>query len=92
MLLLNVIVIVIVSPVSLLVEHQLLENRFHYLLSEPCLQDKVTAKYRPTPNPKIKFQKPEKKKSGGEDTGRLKQQKEKICIVLGLPVKKTSFK
>ena len=30
-----------VSPVSLLVEHQLLENRVHYLLLEPCLQAKT---------------------------------------------------
>ena len=62
------------------------------LPANKSLHDKVTAKYRATPNPKIKLQKPEQKKSGGEDTGRLKQQKEKICIVLGLPVKKTSFK
>lgn len=56
------------------------------------LHDKVTDKYLATPNPKIKLQKPEKKKSGGEDTGRLKQQKEKICIVFRSPGKKTSFK
>lgn len=83
-----------VSPLSLLVGRQLLEDRFHYLLSEACLQAKtfmtrqLTAKYRATPNPKIKLQKPERKKSGGENTGSLKQQKEKICIVFRYPGKK----
>lgn len=56
------------------------------------LHEKVTAKYLTTPNPKIKLRKPERKKSGGENTGSLKQQKEKICIVLRSPEKKTSFK
>ena len=47
----------------------------------------LTAKYRATPNPKIKLQKPERKKSGGENNGSLKQQKEKICIVFRYPGK-----
>ena len=51
------------------------------------LHGKVTAKYRATPYPKIKLQKPEKKKSGGEYTRSLKQQKEKICIVFMYPGK-----
>ena len=31
------------------------------------LHDKVVAKYLATPNPKIKLQKPERKKSGGDN-------------------------
>ena len=52
------------------------------------LHDKVTAKYLATPNPEIKLQKPERKKSGGEYTGSLKQQNEKICVVSRSPGKK----
>ena len=49
------------------------------------LHDKVTAKYLATPNPKIKLQKPARKKSGEENTGSLKQQKEKYALHLGIP-------
>ena len=55
------------------------------------LHDKVTAKYLATPNPKIKLQKPEKKKNGGENTGSPKRQKEKYALYLGLPEKKPAL-
>ena len=78
------------SPISLYVSH----GKFIFFPSRLVRpwKKKKNAWSQVTPNPKIKLQKPERKKKGGENTGSLKQQKEKICIVFRSPGKKTSFK
>ena len=60
---------------------------FFFPLASSALEKK-NAWSQVTPNPKIKLQKPERKKKGGENTGSLKQQKEKMCIVFRSPGKK----
>ena len=73
------------SPISLYVSH----GKFIFFPSRLVRpwKKKKNAWSQVTPNPKIKLQKPERKKKGGENTGSLKQQKEKICIVFRYPGK-----